>query len=107
MLTDSKFLDHTSKALSRLVLSHSDPIQSLASRKALIRDEKVFNLPLKGLGPNGGLESSARDPHAIFTKLTRGEKPAPPAAGLVHPWSWVLSVFATSEFCEYGVRITS
>lgn len=40
-------------ALSRLVLSQVDPVTTLASRTAVLRDEKVFNTNLKGLGPNG------------------------------------------------------
>ncbi|WRT70447.1 uncharacterized protein IL334_007445 [Kwoniella shivajii] len=40
-------------ALSRLVLSKGDPVLSLASRSALIRDAKIFNLQLKGTGPHG------------------------------------------------------
>jgi bleomycin hydrolase len=40
-------------ALSRLVLSHNDALQTLASRKALINDAKVFNLSLRGLNDKG------------------------------------------------------
>lgn len=40
-------------ALSRLVLSKSDPIQTLASRSALIADPQVFNLTLKGIDGKG------------------------------------------------------
>lgn len=40
-------------ALSRLVLSQVDPVTTLTSRTAILHDEKVFNLNLKGLGPNG------------------------------------------------------
>ena len=43
----------TTLALSRLVLSQVDPVAALASRKTILHDEKVFNLNLKGLGPNG------------------------------------------------------
>ena len=37
--------------LSRLILHNSDPHDSLMSREALLKDNQVFNLPLKGLGP--------------------------------------------------------
>jgi predicted NAD/FAD-binding protein len=43
----------TTLALSRLVLSQVDPVAALASRKTILHDEKIFNLNLKGLGPNG------------------------------------------------------
>jgi len=37
--------------LSRLVLSNADPVSTFTSRAALIKDAKVFNLDLKGVGP--------------------------------------------------------
>ncbi|WVF69407.1 hypothetical protein IAT40_004184 [Kwoniella sp. CBS 6097] len=40
-------------ALSRLVLSKADPVQTLASRPVFIRDAKVFNLSLRGTGTHG------------------------------------------------------
>ena len=39
--------------LSRLVLHNNDPVTTFTSRKSLVHDEKIFNLQLKGLGPNG------------------------------------------------------
>ncbi|WWD08229.1 hypothetical protein V865_006340 [Kwoniella europaea PYCC6329] len=47
------FESNPTLALSRLVLSKADPVQSLSSRSALIHDAKIFNLRLKGTGPNG------------------------------------------------------
>ncbi|OCF76379.1 hypothetical protein I204_02074 [Kwoniella mangroviensis CBS 8886] len=47
------FESNPTLALSQLVLSKADPVQSLSSRSALIRDAKIFNLRLKGTGPNG------------------------------------------------------
>ncbi|RXK40742.1 hypothetical protein M231_01994 [Tremella mesenterica] len=58
----SKIDNDPSLQLSRLVLSNSDPVQTLISRKALIKDAKVFNLTLKGEypGPRVNQASSGR-----------------------------------------------
>nr|XP_031859696.1 uncharacterized protein CI109_004971 [Kwoniella shandongensis]KAA5526768.1 hypothetical protein CI109_004971 [Kwoniella shandongensis] len=40
-------------SLSRLVLSKADPVLSLSSRPALVRDAKIFNLTLKGTDSKG------------------------------------------------------
>jgi aminopeptidase C len=37
--------------LSRLVLTNADPVTTLARRSAVIHDDKIFNLQLKGVGP--------------------------------------------------------
>ncbi|WVQ96907.1 hypothetical protein IAU59_004015 [Kwoniella sp. CBS 9459] len=47
------FENNPTFALSRLVLSKADPVQSLASRPVFVRDAKVFNLSLKGTGAHG------------------------------------------------------
>jgi bleomycin hydrolase len=36
-------------ALARLVLTQKDPLSSLQSRGAVIADEKIFNIDLKGI----------------------------------------------------------
>ncbi|ORX34978.1 peptidase C1B, bleomycin hydrolase [Kockovaella imperatae] len=46
----SEFDSSPTLQLSRLILTNADPVTSLTSRKALIHDNKVFNLQLKGLG---------------------------------------------------------
>jgi aminopeptidase C len=39
--------------LSRLVITHNDPVATLIDRSALVKDHKVFNLSLKGIGEAG------------------------------------------------------
>lgn len=39
--------------LARLVLSNADPLEAIKNRQAVINDEKVFNINLKGVNKDG------------------------------------------------------
>lgn len=65
LFADDPYQDPSFK-LARLVLSHSDPVAALQSRTAVVADEKIFNLDLKGAvdgkypGPVVNQKSSGR-----------------------------------------------
>lgn len=71
--------------LARLVLSKSDPLQSLSVRNAIVDDAKIFNLQLKGVN-------------------SKGEYPGPRVNQAASGRCWL---FATSELvCRVSRRLS-